>query len=60
MANKKKILEVIEHLPDDASIDQAIDALFLLQGVELGVRQADQGQVIPHEEVLRRLQAGSR
>jgi predicted transcriptional regulator len=60
MTNKQKILEVIEHLPDDTSIDQAIDALFLLHGVELGVRQADEGHVIPHEEVLRRLQAGSR
>ncbi len=60
MTNKQKILEVIDRLPDDTSVDQAIDALCLLQGVELGLKQADAGQVVPHEEVMRRLQAGSR
>ena len=55
MTNKQKILEVIDRLPDDTSVDQAIDALCLLQGVELGLRQADEGQVIPHDEVVRRL-----
>jgi predicted transcriptional regulator len=60
MTNKQKILEVIDRLPDETSIDQAIDALCLLQGVELGLKQADEGKVIPHDEVMRRLKAGSR
>jgi len=60
MTTKEKIRDVIERLPEDTTIDDAINALYLLQGVELGLKQADEGLVIPHDEVLRRLEAGSR
>jgi predicted transcriptional regulator len=50
MTSKDRILEVISQLPDDVSIDQAIDRLYLLEKVEQGLRQADEGDVISHEQ----------
>jgi len=41
--------------PDDASVDETADRLFLLQKIERGIAQADIGQTVSHEEALRRL-----
>ena len=51
ITTKQKIRQVVERLPEDTTIDGTIDALYLLQGVEIGLQQADQGQVIPHEQI---------
>ncbi|MBI3469561.1 MAG: hypothetical protein HY000_41700 [Planctomycetes bacterium] len=55
MTNKDRILEVISQLPDDVSIDQAIDRLYLLEKIERGLREADEGDVMPHEEFERQI-----
>ena len=52
MTNKEKILSVIQSLDDDASIDEAIERLYLLQKVEIGIRQADEGDVMDHDGFL--------
>jgi predicted transcriptional regulator len=53
MTNKQRILEVIDRLPDDVSVEQAIDELYFWEKVEEGLRQADAGEMIPHEEIER-------
>jgi predicted transcriptional regulator len=53
MTNKQRIQEVIDRLPDDVSVEQAIDELYFWEKVQEGLRQADAGQLIPHEEVER-------
>ena len=55
MSNKEKILSVIQSLPEEASIDEAIDRLYLLWKVERGIEQADAGQVTDHDEFMREL-----
>jgi len=55
MSNKEKILTVIRSLPDEVSIDEAIDRLYLLSKVERGLEQADAGEVTDHEEFMKEL-----
>jgi predicted transcriptional regulator len=53
MTNKRRIQEVIDRLPDDVSDDQAIDELHFWEKVQEGLRQANAGELIPHEEIDR-------
>ncbi len=55
MRTKQQILKAIEELPDDASVEDALDRLFLLYKVERGLRQADRGELIRQEEVRQRM-----
>ena len=55
METKQQILKVIEELPDDAGIEDALDRLYLLYKVERGLRQADRGEFISQEEVRERM-----
>ena len=55
MATKEQMLKIIQDLPEDASIEEAIERLYLLEKIERGIAQADAGQTVPHDEALRRL-----
>jgi predicted transcriptional regulator len=55
VSNKEKILTVIQSLPDEVSIDEAIDRLYLLWKIERGVQQADAGEVTEHEDFMREI-----
>ena len=52
---KEKIQKVIQSLPDDADIEDAMERLYLLYKVEKGCQQADAGQAVSHEEAKRQL-----
>ena len=52
---KKKILEVVEQLPEDATIEDAIERLYFLPKIEKGIREADAGLTVPHDEAKKRL-----
>ncbi len=41
MGTKQQILKAMEELPDDASVEDALDRLYLLYKVERGLLQAD-------------------
>jgi hypothetical protein len=55
MTTKEKILGVIESLDDDVSIEQAIDRLYLLYKIEVGIQQADAGLGMEHDEFMKEL-----
>jgi len=55
MATKQQIRRVIEELPEDAGVEDALDRLYLLYKVEKGIRQADRGELISQEEVRQRM-----
>ena len=48
--------QVIDTLPDEASMDDIIHALYVHAKFEHGLRQIEQGQGIPHEEAKKRFQ----
>jgi hypothetical protein len=52
---KQKILEVIEKLPADATLEDAIERLVLLAKTERGLAELDSGQGVDHAEAKRRL-----
>ena len=55
METKQQMLKVIEELPDDAGVEEALDRLYLLYKVERGLRQADRGELLTQEEVRERM-----
>ena len=55
-STKQKVLELVEQLPSDASIDDVMERLYFLAKVERGLEQLAAGQTIPHDEVKRRYQ----
>ncbi len=55
MTAKEEILELLEQLPDDATIEDAIERLIILYKVQQGMEQLDDGEGIPHDEAKRRI-----
>lgn len=51
MLTKTKVLKVIRQLPDEFSIDEMVDKMILLDKIEIGIAQAEKGEVISHEDV---------
>jgi len=49
---KQKILQVVERLPDTATLEDAIERLCFLAKVEEGLRQSDAGKTVPHAEAV--------
>jgi len=55
MELKERMLKAIEELPDDASVEDAIERLYLISKIERGILQADQGRLITQEKARRRM-----
>lgn len=56
MTEKEKVLQAVKDMPDDASIEDAMERLLFLAKIEKGIVQADAGQTIPHERVKERME----
>lgn len=52
---RDRVLEVIQQLPSDTSVEEAMERLYFLADIEAGLKQVEQGQVLSHEEAQRRL-----
>jgi predicted transcriptional regulator len=51
---KQRVLDVMDTLPADATIEDAIERLVFLAKVERGLAQVTAGQGIPHDEIVKR------
>jgi hypothetical protein len=51
---KQKMVEAVEHLPDSATIEDAIERLYFLSKVERGLEQSVASDTISHEDVKKR------
>jgi len=54
-ATKQQVIEMIQRLPEDVSIDDILEELYFRLKVDEGLRQLDEGKSIPHAEVEARL-----
>jgi predicted transcriptional regulator len=54
---KQRAIEALQTLPENATIDDAIERLRLIAKIEEGLRQSDVGQLTDHEEVKKRFLA---
>lgn len=52
---KQKVLEAVQKLPADATVEDAIERLYFLLKVERGLTQADAGETVPHAQAKARL-----
>jgi predicted transcriptional regulator len=52
---KQKVLEAVQQLPPDATVEDAIERLYFLARVERGIAQADAGETLTHEAARKRL-----
>jgi predicted transcriptional regulator len=56
---KDRMLEAVRDLPDDATVEDAMERLYFLAKVEEGLRQAEAGETVSAEEARRRILASS-
>lgn len=52
---KEQMIKALQDLPADATVEDAIERLYLLHKVERGIAQADSGQKMSQEEARRRM-----
>jgi len=52
---KQRVLEAVETLPADATIEDAMERLYFLAKIQRGLEQADAGDTVTHEEAKKRL-----
>ena len=51
---KEKVLEAIQQLPADATVEDAMERLYFLAKIERGLADAAAGKVVAHDEVRKR------
>jgi predicted transcriptional regulator len=60
MITKDKAIEVIKSLPEEFSIEELMDRLILLNKVETGLRQAEQGETFTTDQAKKVMKEWSR
>jgi predicted transcriptional regulator len=55
MTAKEKMIQALRKLPDDASIEDAMERLLFLSKIERGMEQAEAGQTISHLQVKEKM-----
>jgi hypothetical protein len=55
MLTKEKIKKSIDSLPDDLTIDQVIDRIIMLDKIEQGLKDVEEGNVYTSEAAKTRL-----
>jgi len=49
---KEEIIDLIRKLPEDATIDDVMYHLYVKKKILAGLKDLEQGKVIPHEQVM--------
>jgi len=55
MTTKEKMLQVVNALPDDATVEDAMERLLVLTKIERGLQQAERGETLSHQAVQERM-----
>ena len=53
---KTQLLETIQRMPEDISIDDLIERLIVLKKIEEGQRQVEAGETMTEEEAKKKLE----
>lgn len=51
---KKQILDMVKKLPEKATWDDIMYEIYVRKKIEAGLQAADEGRVIPHQDVKKR------
>ena len=52
---KKRVIQLIQSLPDNVTLDDIMAELYFKLQVDAGLKELDEGEGIPHEEVEKRI-----
>ena len=52
---KQATLDLVERLEDDVSFEDIIYELYVLEKIQRGMKDAEEGRVVSHEEAQQRL-----
>lgn len=55
LTTKQKVLKAVQSLSKNASIEDAMEKLLFLAKVEKGLKQADSGLAISHQQVKKKM-----
>ena len=55
MTVKENMLKIIRDLPEETTIEEAIEKLYLLYKVNKGIVQAENGRTVSNEEAKKRI-----
>ena len=55
MSTKEAVIEMIKRMPEDASVPDIMEELYVRQKIDEGLRQLDAGEGVPHDEAKLRL-----
>ena len=56
MSKKQNILRTVQNLPDETTIEEAMERLLLLFKIKKGCYQADRGERVSHSEAEQRME----
>jgi len=56
MLTKTKLIEQIEKFPEGFSIDELVERLILIEKVELGLKQSENGEIISDSDLDREIE----
>jgi predicted transcriptional regulator len=51
---KQEIVRAVQDLPEDATLEDAIERLYFLAKIERGLEQSEAGNTISHDEIKSR------
>ena len=52
---KQQVIQIIQSLPDDVTLDDIMAELYFKLQVDAGLKELDEDEGIPHEEVEKRM-----
>lgn len=56
MLTKTNVIKTIARLPEKFSIDELVDKMILLEKIEKGIKDADNGKIISDEELDKKIE----
>lgn len=48
---KEKVIETVNGFPQEFDLEELIEKLILVEKIEKGLKQVDEGKTVPHEQV---------
>lgn len=48
---KEKVIETVNGFPQEFDLEELIEKLILVEKIEKGLKQVDEGKIVPHEQV---------
>ena len=55
MLSKDKVKELVDHMPETFSVDDLIERIFLLQKIEAGQKEIENGEGIDWEDLKKEM-----